>query len=97
MVSRNEKEKVLIEGSINSLRISIAIKQVLKIMTIQGEKAYCVRAPYVHLHSKFSCFEWNLNGHPVFVLSVCSENFNLSFNFRNVRDRDFILVCILNY
>ncbi|XP_074644660.1 actin-related protein 2/3 complex subunit 4 [Tubulanus polymorphus] len=27
MISRNEKEKVLIEGSINSLRISIAIKQ----------------------------------------------------------------------
>ncbi|KAH7948301.1 hypothetical protein HPB52_020354 [Rhipicephalus sanguineus] len=27
VISRNEKEKVLIEGSINSLRISIAIKQ----------------------------------------------------------------------
>ena len=28
VVSRNEKEKVLIEGSINSIRVSIAIKQV---------------------------------------------------------------------
>ena len=27
-VSRNEKEKVLIEGSVNSIRVSIAIKQV---------------------------------------------------------------------
>ncbi len=27
MVSRNTKEKVLIEGSINSVRISISIKQ----------------------------------------------------------------------
>lgn len=27
VISRNEKEKVLIEGSVNSLRISIAIKQ----------------------------------------------------------------------
>ena len=29
VISRNEKEKVLIEGSINSLRISIAVKQVI--------------------------------------------------------------------
>lgn len=28
VVSRNEKEKVMIEGSINSVRVSIAIKQV---------------------------------------------------------------------
>ena len=28
MISRNEKEKVLIEGSINSVRVSIAVKQV---------------------------------------------------------------------
>ena len=28
VVSRNEKEKVLIEGSINSVRVSIAVKQV---------------------------------------------------------------------
>ena len=28
VISRNEKERVLIEGSVNSLRISIAIKQV---------------------------------------------------------------------
>lgn len=27
-ISRNEKEKVLIEGSINSVRVSIAVKQV---------------------------------------------------------------------
>ena len=30
VVSRNEKEKVMIEGSINSVRVSIAIKQVSK-------------------------------------------------------------------
>ena len=30
VVSRNEKEKVLIEGSINSIRVSIMIKQVRK-------------------------------------------------------------------
>ena len=28
VISRNAKEKVLIEGSVNSLRISIAVKQV---------------------------------------------------------------------
>ena len=28
VVSRNEKEKVMIEGSINSIRVSISIKQV---------------------------------------------------------------------
>ena len=28
VISRNEKERVLIEGSINSLRISISVKQV---------------------------------------------------------------------
>ncbi len=28
VISRNEKEKVLIEGSINSVRVSIAVKQV---------------------------------------------------------------------
>lgn len=28
LISRNEKEKVLIEGSINSVRVSIAVKQV---------------------------------------------------------------------
>lgn len=32
VVSRNEKEKVLIEGSINSIRVSIAIKQVRKLV-----------------------------------------------------------------
>ena len=34
MVSRNEKEKVMIEGSINSVRVSIAIKQVSDIEEI---------------------------------------------------------------
>lgn len=29
VISRNDKEKVLIEGSINSVRVSIAVKQVL--------------------------------------------------------------------
>lgn len=28
LISRNDKEKVLIEGSINSVRVSIAVKQV---------------------------------------------------------------------
>lgn len=28
VISRNDKEKVLIEGSINSVRVSIAVKQV---------------------------------------------------------------------
>lgn len=28
VISRNEKERILVEGSVNSLRISIAIKQV---------------------------------------------------------------------
>nr|XP_054749943.1 actin-related protein 2/3 complex subunit 4-like [Lytechinus pictus] len=37
-VSRNEREKVLIEGSINSLRISIAIKQADEIEKILCHK-----------------------------------------------------------
>ena len=32
IVSRNEKEKVLIEGSVNSIRVSIAIKQVFPML-----------------------------------------------------------------
>ena len=31
VISRNDKEKVLIEGSINSVRVSIAVKQVIKV------------------------------------------------------------------
>lgn len=31
VVSRNENERVLIEGSVNSIRISIALKKVSKI------------------------------------------------------------------
>lgn len=38
MISRNEREKVLIEGSINSLRISIAIKQADEIEKILCHK-----------------------------------------------------------
>lgn len=30
VISRNDKERVLIEGSINSVRVSIAVKQVIK-------------------------------------------------------------------
>jgi len=37
-ISRNEKEKVLIEGSINSLRISIAVKQADEIEKILCKK-----------------------------------------------------------
>lgn len=33
VISRNDKEKVLIEGSINSVRVSIAVKQVLNYRT----------------------------------------------------------------
>ena len=38
VVSRNEKEKVLIEGSVNSMRISIAIKQADEIEKILCHK-----------------------------------------------------------
>lgn len=38
IISRNEKEKVLIEGSINSLRISIAVKQADEIEKILCHK-----------------------------------------------------------
>jgi len=34
VISRNEKERVLIEGSVNSLRISIAVKQVTLSMSL---------------------------------------------------------------
>jgi len=37
IISRNEKERVLIESSINSVRISIAIKQADDIERIFGE------------------------------------------------------------
>ncbi|MGH0187259.1 UNVERIFIED_CONTAM: hypothetical protein FKN15_024261 [Acipenser sinensis] len=36
IISRNEKEKVLIEGSINSVRVSIAVKQNRKLFSVQG-------------------------------------------------------------
>lgn len=32
VISRNDKEKVLIEGSINSVRVSIAVKQVISLV-----------------------------------------------------------------
>lgn len=38
LISRNEKEKVLIEGSINSVRISIAVKQADEIERILCKK-----------------------------------------------------------
>jgi len=38
VISRNEKEKVLIEGSVNSLRISIAVKQADEIEKILCHK-----------------------------------------------------------
>lgn len=38
IVSRNEKEKVLIEGSINSIRVSIAVKQADEIEKILCKK-----------------------------------------------------------
>lgn len=34
IISRNEKEKVLIEGSINSVRVSIAVKQVSQMPSV---------------------------------------------------------------
>jgi len=36
VISRNEKERVLIEGSVNSLRISIAVKQVFILTVVQS-------------------------------------------------------------
>lgn len=38
MISRNEKEKVLIETSVNSLRVSIAVKQADEIERILCHK-----------------------------------------------------------
>lgn len=42
VVSRNEKEKVQIEASINSIRISIAIKQVELLMSVPLISIVCV-------------------------------------------------------
>lgn len=42
LISRNDKEKVLIEGSINSVRVSIAVKQVRK-------QSGCVMNKLLHL------------------------------------------------
>ena len=41
MISRNEKEKVLIEGSINSVRVSIAVKQVTNKLLL-SQHGWCV-------------------------------------------------------
>ena len=38
VVSRNEKERVQIEGSINSIRVSIAIKQVREAEGVRGRE-----------------------------------------------------------
>jgi ARP2/3 complex 20 kDa subunit (ARPC4) len=38
LISRNEKERVLIEGSINSVRVSIAVKQADEIEKILCHK-----------------------------------------------------------
>jgi len=42
IISRNKNEKVLIEGSINSLRVSICIKQADELETILCKKFLCV-------------------------------------------------------
>lgn len=52
VISRNDKEKVLIEGSINSVRVSIAVKQVshpasVSLLTSFFEK-HPKRLIYVH-------------------------------------------------
>jgi len=41
IISRNEKEKVLIEGSVNSLRISIAVKQVFMTTRFSNVERIC--------------------------------------------------------
>lgn len=38
IISRNDKEKVLIEGSINSVRVSIAVKQVSTRFSLTSER-----------------------------------------------------------
>lgn len=38
IISRNDKEKVLIEGSINSVRVSIAVKQVGTSFTLTSDR-----------------------------------------------------------
>lgn len=52
VISRNEKEKVLIEGSINSVRVSIAVKQVL-------EKSWTL-SDFSHKLFTFLCFNTSL-------------------------------------
>lgn len=49
IISRNEKEKVLIEGSINSVRVSIAVKQVRGV-----QAGGCRLSPWGSLTSLFS-------------------------------------------
>ena len=63
VVSRNEKEKVLIEGSINSIRVSIAIKQVRKLVWFNCPAPLYFERNHVHQ---------NNSNNPIRLLDHCS-------------------------
>ena len=58
--------------------------------------------PGLHMLADFLCPRIEWSGYIVFVLFVCLSvcfsvvNFNLCYNFWTLRDRDFILACILH-
>jgi len=61
IISRNEKEKVLIEGSVNSLRISIAVKQVCMTTTLPNflklyAAQFCSVLVNVHVFATYVCY-----------------------------------------
>lgn len=70
VISRNEREKVLIEGSVNSLRISIAIKQADEI-----EKILC---------RKFMGFMMRRADSFVVLRRKACEGYDISFLITNV-------------
>ncbi|UYV65142.1 ARPC4 [Cordylochernes scorpioides] len=76
VISRNEKEKVLIEGSINSLRISIAVKQADEI-----ERILC------HKFMRFMMMRAEnfivLRRKPVKGVFVCVQDYHISFLITN--------------
>ena len=72
VISRNEKEKVLIETSINSVRISIAVKQAdeierilchkfMRFMMMRAENFIVLRRKPVEVNAdKFMLFEFQI-------------------------------------
>ncbi|MEQ2211059.1 Actin- protein 2/3 complex subunit 4 [Xenoophorus captivus] len=80
-VSRNDKEKVLIEGSINSVRVSIAVKQAdeiekilchkfMRFMMMRAENFFILRRKPV---------EWKCNS----IFLLCATSFSV-FNCKFV-------------